>query len=154
MLSVHGHQHSFSTHERISGESLNVFMTDNVSAPGGTRTPNLRTHAECSNRHYLSRIQWSIDRHIYISLDWCHLREILCHGNEFTRRVWCITYELGPSLPRNSSDRQSRGIWSLALTWMTHLLLQSFNQSAQNVFHSYTLGPNFNLNTWTMALTD
>ena len=49
MLTVHGQQHSFSTHERVFLWKCQSVWDRKCLDPRGTRTPNLRIHAECSN---------------------------------------------------------------------------------------------------------
>ena len=49
MLSVRGQQHSFSTHERVFLWKCQSFWNRKRLDLRGTRTPNLRIHAECSN---------------------------------------------------------------------------------------------------------
>ena len=50
MLTVRGQQHSFSTHERVFLAKCQSFSERKYfDLRGGTRTPNLRIHAECSN---------------------------------------------------------------------------------------------------------
>ena len=48
MLTVLGQQHSFSTHERIFLWKCQSFWDRICLNLRGTRTPNLRTHADCS----------------------------------------------------------------------------------------------------------
>ena len=49
MLAVRGQQHSFSTHERVFLWKCQRFWDRKCLDLRGTRTPNLRIHAECSN---------------------------------------------------------------------------------------------------------
>ena len=49
MLTVRGQQHSFSTHERVHLWMCQSFWDRKCLDLRGTRTPNLRIHAECSN---------------------------------------------------------------------------------------------------------
>ena len=49
MLTVRGQQHSFSTHERLSLWKCQSFWDRKCFDLRGTRTPNFRIHAECSN---------------------------------------------------------------------------------------------------------
>ena len=49
MLTVCGQQHSFSTHERVYLWKCQSFWDREYLDLKGTRTPNLRIHAECSN---------------------------------------------------------------------------------------------------------
>ena len=49
MLTVHGQQHSFSTHERVFLWKCQRFWDRKWFDLRRTRTPNLRIHAECSN---------------------------------------------------------------------------------------------------------
>ena len=49
MLTVRGKQHSFSTHERMFMWKCQSFSDRKCLDLRGTRTPNLRIHAECSN---------------------------------------------------------------------------------------------------------
>ena len=49
MLTVRGQQHSFSTHERVFLWKCQSFCDRKCLDLRGTRTPNLRIHAECSN---------------------------------------------------------------------------------------------------------
>ena len=62
MLTVRGQQHSFSTHERVFLWKCQRFWDRKCLDLRGTRTPNLRIHAECSThwairaRHLLSHV--------------------------------------------------------------------------------------------------
>ena len=56
MLSVRGQQHLVSTHERMFLWKCQSFRDRKCLSLRGTRTPNLRIHAECSN-HLRSRGQ-------------------------------------------------------------------------------------------------
>ena len=63
MLTVHRQQHSFSTHERVLLWQCQNFWDRNCLDLKGTRTPNLRIYAKCSNlliyiraRHLLSLV--------------------------------------------------------------------------------------------------
>ena len=49
MVSVRGQQHSFSTHKRVFLWNCQSFWDRKCLDLRGTRTPNLRIHAECSN---------------------------------------------------------------------------------------------------------
>ena len=49
MLTARGQQHSFSTHERVFLGKCLSFWDRKCLDLRGTRTPNLRIHAECSN---------------------------------------------------------------------------------------------------------
>ena len=49
ILTVRGHQHSFSTHERVFLWKCQRFWDRKCLNLRRTRTPNLRIHAECSN---------------------------------------------------------------------------------------------------------
>ena len=49
MLTVRGQQHSFWTHERVFLWKFQSFWDRKCLDLRGTRTPNLRIHAECSN---------------------------------------------------------------------------------------------------------
>ena len=49
MLTVRGQQHSFSTHERVLLWKCQSFWDRKCLDLRGTRIPNLRIHAECSN---------------------------------------------------------------------------------------------------------
>ena len=49
MLTVRGQQHSFSTHGRVFLGKFQGFWDRKCLDLRGTRTPNLRIHAECSN---------------------------------------------------------------------------------------------------------
>ena len=49
MLTVRGQQHSFSTHDRVFLWKCQSFWDRKYLDLRGTRTPNLRIHAECSN---------------------------------------------------------------------------------------------------------
>ena len=49
MLPVHGQQHSFSTHKQVFLWKGQSFWDRKCLDLRGTRTPNLRIHAECSN---------------------------------------------------------------------------------------------------------
>ena len=48
MFTVRGHQHSFSTHERVFLWKCQSFWDRKCLHLRGTRTPNIRIHAECS----------------------------------------------------------------------------------------------------------
>ena len=49
MLTVRGQQHSLSTHERVFSWKCQRFWDRKCLDLRGTRTPNLRIHAKCSN---------------------------------------------------------------------------------------------------------
>ena len=49
MLAVRGHKHSYSTHERVFLWKCQSFWDRKCLDLRGTRTPNLRIHAECFN---------------------------------------------------------------------------------------------------------
>ena len=49
MLTVRGQQHSLSTHKRVFLRKCQSFWDRKCLDLRGTRTPNLRIHAECSN---------------------------------------------------------------------------------------------------------
>ena len=48
MSTVRGQQHSFSTHGRVFLRKWQRFWDRKYLNPGGSRTPNLRIHIECS----------------------------------------------------------------------------------------------------------
>ena len=79
MLTVHGQQHSFSTHERVFLRKCQSFETENVSTRmRRTRTPNLRIHAVC----YDDVIKWK-----HFPRNWPFVR-----GIHRDAELWCFLW--------------------------------------------------------------
>ena len=67
MLTVHGQQHSFSTHERMFLWKCQSFWDRKSLDLRGTRTPNLGIHAECSNHLSYQGQTFAVRVVVYIS---------------------------------------------------------------------------------------
>ena len=92
MLTLRGQQHSFSVHERVFLWKCQNFWDKKSLDLRGTRTPNLRIHAECSNHwSYQGQIFavpcFLILAQIFWSVNCACTRTYILDGTRHTERI-------------------------------------------------------------------
>ena len=123
-LTVYGHEHPFWSHEPMFLWKCRSFCDKKYLDLNGTRTPNLRIHAECSNH---LRYQWRsayayIAHRVKICNQW-HIRvvydivqhhlEYICWFDHYLRQTWFVNVWTGSDQP---SFHSSFGGWPAYIT--------------------------------------
>ena len=90
MLAVRRQQHSFSTHERMFLWKCQSFWDRKCLYLRGTRTPNLRIHAECYNHLSYQGQTFAVPFFLTLALVSGYLVFILCYFQYILCQCMCV----------------------------------------------------------------
>ena len=111
MLTVRGQQHSFSTHGRVFLWKCQSFWDRKCLDLRGTRTPNLRIHAECSNLVDMQSSPY-----------WSNSKQLCCFLTGSSCYINANTFFLAPT---TSTSLLPVKVWLILEVWQyLHLCLQ------------------------------